>query len=603
LVWSGDRAAPGPIDVETQGIVALGVTGVVGVLLATTRLAPDLVLVGGVALLMILGIVPPADALAGMANEGMITVAVLFIVAAALRETGGLALMTERVLGRPRALRAALARLMLPVTLVSAFLNNTPIVAMMLPVVRDWARKIGVSPSRLLLPLSYATILGGTCSLIGTSTNLVVYGLLLAYSPDLRLGLFDVSWVGVPCAVLGLAYMLGIGPRLLPDRRPASGAFSNPREYTVEMLVEPGSALAGRTIEEAGLRHLPGAYLMEIERDGEVLPAVSSAQRLRANDRLVFAGVVESVVDLQKIRGLVPATDQVFKLNGSRSQRRLVEAVVSDSCPLVGRTIREGRFRSVYQAAVIAVARNGERLRGRIGDIVLRPGDVLLLEARPSFVALHRNLRDFFLVSTVEDSAPPRHDRAGLAIAVLLGLIVAAGTGLLNMLNAAMLAAGLLIATRCISPSAARQSVDWSVLVVIAASFGLSRALETSGAAHWVAGRLLDIGGVGPWAALALVYAATMLFNAFMTNNAAAVLMFPIAAATAERLDVSVLPFAIALMMAGSNDFATPIGYQTNLMVYGPGGYRFADYLRVGGPLNLLMMATAVALIPLVWPF
>ncbi len=588
---------------ETQGIVALTVTGVVGVLLATTRLAPDLVLVGGVALLMVLGIVPPADALGGMANEGMITVAVLFIVAAALRETGGLAMMTEHVLGRPRSLPAALARLMLPVTLASAFLNNTPIVAMMLPVVRDWARKIGVSPSRLLLPLSYATILGGTCSLIGTSTNLVVYGLLLAYSPDLRLGLFDVSWVGVPCALLGLAYMLGIGRWLLPDRRPVTSVFSNPREYTVEMLVEPGSPLAGRTIEEAGLRHLPGAYLMEIERDGEVLPAVSSAQRLRANDRLVFAGVVESVVDLQKIRGLVPATDQVFKLNGYRSQRRLVEAVVSDSCPLVGRTIREGRFRSVYQAAVIAVARNGERLRGRIGDIVLRPGDVLLLETRPSFVAQHRNLRDFFLVSMVEDSAPPRHDRAGIAIAVLLGLVVAAGTGLLSMLNAAMLAAGLLIATRCISPSAARQSVDWSVLVVIAASFGLSRALEITGAAHWVAGRLLDIGGAGPWPALALVYAATMLFTAFMTNNAAAVLMFPIAAATAERLGVSVLPFAIALMMAGSNDFATPVGYQTNLMVYGPGGYRFADYLRVGGPLNLLMMATAVALIPLVWPF
>lgn len=588
---------------ETQGIVALTVTGVVGVLLATTRLAPDLVLVGGVALLMVLGIVPPADALGGMANEGMITVAVLFIVAAALRETGGLAMMTEHVLGRPRSLPAALVRLMLPVTLASAFLNNTPIVAMMLPVVRDWARKIGVSPSRLLLPLSYATILGGTCSLIGTSTNLVVYGLLLAYSPDLRLGLFDVSWVGVPCALLGLAYMLGIGRWLLPDRRPVTSVFSNPREYTVEMLVEPGSPLAGRTIEEAGLRHLPGAYLMEIERDGEVLPAVSSAQRLRANDRLVFAGVVESVVDLQKIRGLVPATDQVFKLNGYRSQRRLVEAVVSDSCPLVGRTIREGRFRSVYQAAVIAVARNGERLRGRIGDIVLRPGDVLLLETRPSFVAQHRNLRDFFLVSMVEDSAPPRHDRAGIAIAVLLGLVVAAGTGLLSMLNAAMLAAGLLIATRCISPSAARQSVDWSVLVVIAASFGLSRALEITGAAHWVAGRLLDIGGAGPWPALALVYAATMLFTAFMTNNAAAVLMFPIAAATAERLGVSVLPFAIALMMAGSNDFATPVGYQTNLMVYGPGGYRFADYLRVGGPLNLLMMATAVALIPLVWPF
>jgi di/tricarboxylate transporter len=586
-----------------QGLVALLVVAAIGVLLAATRLPADVVLIGGVTLLMTLGVLSPAEALAGMSNEGMITVAVLFIVAAGLRETGGLSLMTERVLGRPRSVPGAQARLMLPVTVASTFLNNTPIVAMMIPVVVDWAKRCQISASKLLLPLSYATILGGTCSLIGTSTNLVVYGLLLRGDGGTRLGLFDISWVGVPCAVIGLGYILLASRWLLPDRKPVGSLFSDPREYTVEMMVEPGSPLEGRTIEEGGLRHLPGVYLMEIDRDGEVLPAVSSAQRLRANDRLVFAGVVESVVDLQKIRGLVPATDQVFKMNGTRSARRLVEAVVSDTCPLVGRTIRDGKFRSVYNAAVIAVARNGERIRGRIGDIVLRPGDTLLLEAHPSFAAQHRNTRDFFLVSAIRDSAPPRHDKAPVAIAILVAMIAAAGTGLLTMLNAAMLAAGLMLMTRCLTVWTARHSVDWPVLVVIAASFGISRALEVTGAAAWVATSLLGVAGASPGVALAAVYALTMVFNAFMTNNAAAVLMYPIAAATAQGLGVSPLPFVIGLMMAGSNDFATPIGYQTNLMVYGPGGYRFRDYLVLGGPLNLLVMATALLLIPLVWPF
>lgn len=591
------------MTLDVSGLVALAVTAAVGVALAVTRLAPDLVLVGGVTVLLALGILSPREALAGLANEGVATVGALFIIAAALRETGAVAMVTDRVLGRPRRLAAAQARLMVPVTVVSAFLNNTPIVAVMLPAVRDWAKRLDLPASKLLLPLSYATILGGTCTLIGTSTNLVVYGLLRVRAPEAHLGLFDIAWVGVPCAVAGLAYVLVASRWWLPDRRPVSSVFANPREYTVEMLVEPGSPLVGRTIEEAGLRHLPGAYLVEIEREGEVLPAVASTQRLRAGDRLVFTGVVESVVDLQKIRGLTPATDQIFKLNGSRAQRRLVEAVVSDSCPLVGRSIREGRFRSVYNAAVIAVARNGERLHGRIGDIVLRPGDVLLLEAHPAFVAQHRNLRDFFLVSLVRDSAPPRHDRVPVALAVLLGVVVAAGTGWLGMLPAAIIGAGLMILTRCLSTSSARQSVDWSVLVAIAASFGLGRALEATGAAAWVAGHLVGLGGGHPWLALASVYLTTMVFNAFVTNNAAAALMFPIAVAAAERLGVSLMPFVVAVMMAGSNDFATPFGYQTNLMVYGPGGYRAVDYLRFGGPLNLLVAAVTLALVPLRWPF
>ncbi|MBI4606057.1 MAG: SLC13 family permease [Planctomycetes bacterium] len=588
---------------EAHGWITIITVAGAAALLVATRIAADLVMIGAVALLMTVGVLTPREALAGMANEATATVGVLFLVAAALRATGGMEIVTRSVLGCPKSVTGAQARLMLPVTALSALLNNTPIVAMMLPVVSDWAKKHGLSVSKLLLPLSYAAILGGTCTLIGTSTNLVVHGLLVERRPELAMGLFDLAWVGVPCAALGIAYVLLASRRLLPDRRPVMSTLQDPREYTVEMLVEPGSPLVGSTIEQAGLRHLRGMYLMEIHRGGDVLPAVSSEERLHAGDRAVFVGVVDSVVDLQRIRGLAPATDQVFKLDQPRSERCLVEAVVSDTCPLLGRTIREGRFRSAYNAAVIAVARNGERVRKKIGDIELRAGDTLLLEAPPSFVRQHRDSRDFFLVSAVEDSAPPRHDKAWTSIAILAAMVAAAGTGLLSMLNAALLAAGLLLATRCISAASARRSVDWQVLLVTAAAFGVSRALEKTGASAWVAGTLTGSCGSSPWAALAAVYAVTMVFNAFMSNNAAAALMFPIAFATAESLGVSTMPFAVAVMVAGSNDFATPIGYQTNLMVYGPGGYRFTDYLRLGGPLNLLVGAVAVGLIPLIWPF
>ena len=427
----------------------LGMLGVVFTLMACTRIGPDVLLWGAVTVFMTLGIITPAEALSGLANDGMVTVGLLFIVAAGLRETGGMHLVTQRLLGRPQSVKVAQLRLMGPVATMSAFMNNTPLVAMLLPVVDEWTRQLRLSASKFMIPLSYATILGGTCSLIGTSTNLVVNGLIARTTDMPTLRMFDIAWVGVPCTVVGLGYLLLSSRWLLPDRRPAFSTQDDPREYSVEMQVEADSPLVGQTIEQAGLRHLPGLYLMEIDRNGEILPAVSPQVRLHARDQLVFVGVVESVVDLQKVRGLIPATDQVFKLKHPRSRRSLIEAVVSDSCPVVGMTIRDGHFRNLYNAVVIAVARNGERLRQKIGDIVLRAGDTLLLEARPAFVEQQRNSRDFFLVSQVQNSTPRRHERAWVALTIL-GLMVAVATlGWLSMLNAAMLAAGLMILTGC----------------------------------------------------------------------------------------------------------------------------------------------------------
>jgi len=583
--------------------IALAVVVLVIGLLAFTRFAADVVLVAGVTLLLLSGVLTPGEALAGLSNEGMATVAVLYVVAAGLRETGAVAWLVQGVLGRPRNLFNAQLRLMAPVAAASSFMNNTPVVAMFLPAVIDWARQNRLPVSKLLIPLSYASILGGTCTLIGTSTNLVVNGLLISHAGLPGLGMFDIAWVGLPAALVGIAYLVLLGRWLLPDRRPVMDLRDDARRYTVEMLVQPASPLAGKSVEEAGLRHLPGMYLVEIERDGEVFPAVAPHHRLKPNDRLVFAGILDSVVDLQRFRGLVPATDQVFKLAGSRPERALVEAVVSDSCPLVGKSIREGRFRNIYNAAVIAVARNGERVQKKIGDIVLRPGDTLLLEADPSFVERQRNSRDFFLVSRLENVHPLRHERALVAVAILTGMVVVVSAGWVSMLQGALVAAGLMLVARCTTGGVARTMVDWQVLVTIAASFGLGVALEKTGAAQAIAESVITLAQGSPWGTLVVVYLVTMLFTELITNNAAAVLVFPIALSTSESLGVSFMPFAIAIMMAASASFSTPIGYQCNLMVYGPGGYRFSDYFRVGMPLNLLVAAVSLAVVPLVWRF
>jgi di/tricarboxylate transporter len=620
----------------TGAWTTLGVIAAVFAALTFTSIAPDMALVGGLAFLLVVGILSPGEALAGFANEGMITVGVLFIVGAGVRETGGVDIIANRLFGRPKSERGAMTRLMLPVAFLSAFMNNTPLVAMLVPAVADWAKQLRIPASRVMIPLSFAAILGGTCTLIGTSTNLVVNGLLIAAADaevagvghsDLPrgLGMFDVTWVGLPSTLIGCAFVILVGRWLLPDRRSAISRLDDPREYTVEMLVAPDSPLIGKTIETAGLRHLEGMYLVEIDREGTVMPAVSSREKLRANDRLVFVGVVDSVVDLRRIRGLVPATDQVFKLEGT-GQRKLVEAVVSDSCPLVGKSIRDGRFRSNYNAAVIAVARNGERLRQKIGDIVLHPGDQLLLECHPSFAEQQRNSRDFYLVSAIEDSAPPDHERAILAVSILLGMVAivtasqtkwftrfatevaswpALGNvlGNMSMLKASLVAAALMIITRCVSTGVARRSIDWSVLISIAASFGLGSALEKTGAAKAIGGGMIDVAGGNALGTLIVLYLLTIIVTELVTNNAAAALMFPFALATARTLEANPMSFVIVVMMAASAGFATPIGYQTNLMVYGPGGYRFTDYVRIGVPLDLLIGAVTVAIAPLVWPF
>ncbi len=585
-----------------EALFTLGIVVSVLIALAMSRVAPDTILMAALAVLMISGILTPGEALAGFGNPGVMTIAVLYVVAAGLKETGAIQWLAHRLLGQPQRLRQAQLRVLLPASGLSAFMNNTTVVAMFIPTVQEWAGRLKLPPSKLLLPLSYAAIIGGTCTLIGTSTNLVVDGLLQS-EKGIGLAMFSLAWVGVPVVLIGGTFLYLFADRLLPNRQGVLEQLEQAREYSVEVVVDEKGPLVGKSIADAGLRHLSFGYLADIERHGRLLTAVPPSTELQAGDILIFIGAPECARELRRIHGLKPASGDVHKLDIAHHQRCLVEAVLGPDFGGLNQTVRESRFRSRYQAVILSISRHGRRLPGKLGDIRLQVGDTLLIETAQDFVDQYRYRKDFLLVSALNDSTPPDFRRAPVAMGILAAMVAASATGLLSILEAALLAGGGMLVTRCVPASKARRYVDLSVLVVIASSFALGAAMTKTGAAAQVAQWLLLIEDLAPWAALALVYLMTVLFTELITNNAAAVLMFPIAVAVAEQLGVSFMPFIIAIMFAASASFMTPLGYQTNLMVLGPGGYRFTDYLRLGAPLSLIVGITAVTLIPLVWSF
>lgn len=584
----------------------------------------DAVMLGATVLVALAGIISPEEMFNGFSNHGMLTVAALFVVSAGLRETGALDQIGRMMLGRIRDERRALLALAPQVAVMSAFLNNTAVVAMLVSVVGDWCRKNRIAPSRLLMPMSYLAILGGTVTLIGTSTNLLVDGLLseayenpaahgLESSAGLRpFHLFEFAWIGIPLVVLGTLYLWFFGQRWLPNRRDMLERLgSGAREYLVNLRVTEECPLIGQQVEEAGLRRLPGLYLIEIQREGRLIAPVEPNDVILANDHLTFTGAVETIVDLERIRGLVPTERTDDELSSPSPNRRYVEAVVSANSPVLEQTIRDANFRARYNAAVVAVHRNGQRLRGRVGDIELRAGDTLLLQAGPHFLQARRNDPAFFLVSSIDDVRPVRHNKAWISLGLLGVLVLLLVLPQPPTVVAAFLVAGLMVAFRCISAADARRVVAWDVLLTIAASFGLGKALENSGVASTIASSVVNVAQYfgddwAPWATLAVILLMTTICTELITNNAAAVLLLPFALAAAGELGahgVNPRPFAVAVAIAASASFATPIGYQTNMIVYGPGGYRFQDFLKVGIPLNLLVFVAASVLIPLIWPF
>jgi di/tricarboxylate transporter len=612
---------------------------------------PDVWFLAGLVILAVTGILSPKDALAGFANPAVVTVAALLAVTAGLRSTGLLDWLGQRLLGGARTEFAALMRLAITLIPCSAFLLNTALVAMLMPVLIEWCRRNRVSPSRLLIPLSFLTVLGGVCSLVGTSTNIVVNGMLRTehetrvkhdeetakkvaageataetveqlqrnrpFTDQLRtMGMFEIGWIGLPCAIAGAVYLVLFGRKLLPDRREMLEQLGEQRrEYLVEMLVQPECALIGQTIEKAGLRHLPGLFLIEIDRHGDQITPVTPDDIVRSGDRLIFTGVVSTIVDLEKIPGLVPAADMTYEVNPqAKQQRALCEVVLSRTSPLVGVTVREANFREQYNAAVVAVHRNGARLTNKIGSIRLEPGDTLLLQTRHEFVANYRNSRDFYLVSSVDDFEARRHDKAWLAAVLVIGLVVWLSCGdffkeggpwggIASPAIATLGVAALMVGLGCMRATDARNALDLQVIISIAASLCLGQALSKSGAADWFAATLTSRFDGQPYLLLIVIYLLALVFTEMMSNNAVAAMLFPLAVALAQAGGYNPRPFVMAITIAASLSFVTPIGYQTNLMVLGPGGYKPQDFFKVGLPLTIIVTITALVLIPLVWPF
>jgi len=587
---------------EWQGWFSLTLTISALSVMTFTRLSPHLVMMAVLTILSACGILSESEALGGFANSGLMTVAAMFVVAAGLNGSGGVDLLVNRVLGQPTSLRSALGRIFAPVVVMSAFLNNTPVVATMIPAVHAWSRKIRVPPSQLMIPLSYTAILGGTLTLIGTSTNLVVNGQYQSLTGDAGLSLFSITAVGLPVALVGLTFMWLFFPGWLPNRN-EQPVFANLKEFTLEVTVAPSGPLVGQTVSQAGLRDLEQVYLVEIERQGTIITATSSEEILHGGDRLVFACQTQAISDLLRINGIIasPDIEGLNTLSTPRAERRLVEAVVSSHCAAVGNNIRSAKFRSRYGAVVLAVARNGERVKGNLGTIRLEAGDTLLLEARPAFVTRQRYNKDFLLINDLE-AEPPRHERAYLAWAILIGVVAAVGVGFITMLNASLIGAGLMLITGCCSVSQAGKSLDLNVIVTIAASFALGTALEKTGVAGFLADNIIELSQGEPWLILILTYVTVSILTETITNNAAAVLMLPIVLDITEKANLNNEPFVFAIMMAASASFATPLGYQTNLMVYGPGGYRFSDFLKVGLPMNGIIGVTTIIVLILGWP-
>ncbi len=589
------------VDLGWQAWLTLAVVAGMVVALVKEIARPDLVLLGSLGLLLVAGVVTPVQAFAGFSNSAVLAVGALFIVAAGLQRTGALSFLDGILFSKSRRPSLFLPRLMLPTSFLSAFLNNTPIVAMFMPRVQRWSEQTGIPASKLMIPLSFAAILGGMTTLIGTSTNIVVSGLMEA--ADMQpMGMFELAWVGVPALVVVALYFAVAGHRLLPDRGGDGQALDDGlRDCLFEVRVEDSSALAGKTVEEAGLRALGDAYLVHLRRGGRFVP-VRPGIGLAAGDILTFTGKAEMIDRLLERPGLtraLPAPEV-----GDSGRLPMFEAVVAETSSLVGKTLREASFRETFAGVVLAIQRKNEQLAGSLGRIPVKAGDLLLIEAEPNFAKRwNANRDDFYLVAPrAQDRMLPKTRKAPLAMAVMIGMIVLVATGVMPIVTAAFAAALGMILTRCVSFTEARASVDISVLLIIAAALGIGTAVEVTGIAQVTAGGLVSAtGALGPVALLAAIYLATNVLTELITHKAAAVLMFPIAVAAAAELGFDPRPFAFIVALGAAASFVTPIGYQTNLMVLAAGGYRYRDFVRNGLPVALIVMGVAVSVASILW--
>jgi di/tricarboxylate transporter len=587
---------------EAGAWITLLVLAVLVAVLFTERAPPAPAVLVATLTLLLIGVISPQQAFAGFSNEAPIIIASLLIVARAVDVAGIMQPIVARLFRGAQSSTGILARLLFPLAGISAFVNNTTLVAMSIPAVVDISGRRGLPASRFLMPVSYAAILGGVVTAIGTSTNLTVSGLLT--EAGMRpLGLFEPTAVGLPLAAAGVAVLVLLAPRVLPDRSAVGGTLSDiGRDFTVSMGVVSGGEADGSSVSEAGLRRLQGVFLVEIERDGRSIAPVAPDERLQGNDLLTFVGRVDDIVDLQRVRGLHSAqARQIGSLAGT--VHAFYEVVVGAGGDLVGQTLKQSDFRARYDAAVIAIHRAGHRIHAKLGDVPLHVGDTLLVLADPGFRGRWRDRADFLVIAPLSGISPRQPRRAWLVAAVGLLFVLATGSGMVPILQASIAAAMVVVVTRVLTLRQARDAVDLNIIVLIAAAFGLGAAVSESGLAQVLANGLVTVmSPIGPIGSLAGIMIATILLTELVSHNAAAALMFPIGVAAAVGIGADPRPFVIAIMMGASLSFLSPLGYQTNLMVYGLGGYRFTDFARIGIPLNLVTVTLSLILIPIMFP-
>lgn len=589
----------------TPAWITLALLVAMFVLLVWNKLPIWLVFIGTLTVAMTLQLASPAALLKGYSNTGVITVAALYPVAAGMYATGAISLLSDRITGLPKSVTTAQLRIFVPISIVSAFLYNTPLVAMMIPAVRDLTRRTGLNGSKLFMGLSYIALLGGTVTLIGTAVNLIIAGLVADAVAKGELpvatpiGLFDPAWIGIPAAIAGLAYMVLIGSRLLKDRT-ASQVGVEKRLYRSEFRIED-SKLKGKTLEQTGFANPTGFTLESVMKNG-TSEKPSPAVTLDTGDLLAFSTPADVLPGLWTTIGLVPA--YATQMSTQRHEHQLVEVVLSARSPAIGHKVGDLPLPdSPYQLMLVGVSRHGQAPSEPLKDFRLEAGDAGVVEVDDAFFYENRREADFILTKRLEGFRVQRVDRATVAIVITVGMVVLAATGLTSMLNAALLAAMAMLLSGCLTIDRLWQSVDWQTIVVLGAAVGLESAITGTGLARETADVFQTIGGRSPMIALAAVYVGTVLLTNVITNVAAAVLMFSVAVSLSTSLGVSFLPFAMILMSGASCAFINPAGFQTNLMVQKPGGYVFSDFARVGIPLTLIVGLVVLLLAPIVYGF
>lgn len=568
-------------------------------LMLFTKLAPDFVFLGGMTILMVTGALPVDKVLSGFSSSSVVLVGALFVVIAGLVHTGVMQWIVRYCLGTPKSYNMAIFRLMTPVAALSSFLNNTTVVALFINVVKIWAKKLNVAPSKLLIPLSYASGMGGICTLIGTPPNLLISGFYMDQTHE-QLSIFTPTLAGLFCLAVGILATIAM-KKLIPERTSPEEALENSQNYTVELLVPSDAKFIGETLKDAGLFQVEGGHIIEIIRfDKEIISPVSEDEFIFGGDRLVFSGQVDEILKLRNSHQLVNAAHHVFSVNEVDSNRKLRMANVRFSSSLVGTRMVDTDFEERNNMVLIAIAREGERINQSPREIVIEKGDTLLLECPP------RSKRESALTPDLqffESSLIPQEGKKTLTSSlILLAMIICSSLNIIPLLQASFLAAFAMIILRCCSINQARESIDWGLLMVFAGSISLGSAIEYTGIASKIAEGILSVCGSNPMFALAGICFAATFLTEFTSNTATAAIFFPITYQIAVTLGVNPLTFCVALMIAVSSSFATPIGSPTHMMVYGPGGYRFVDFMRIGLPMNFIILAADLFIVPLLFP-